>query len=336
MIIDIHGHVSAPQGLYAWKANQLAARGAHGRSPLKFTDEQLENALRGAPGVFGRAHLDQLDKHGTDLQLISPRPFQLMPSEKPSKIVHWWHEECHNVIAENVRLHPDRFKGVAALPLAAGDPVESALPELERCVKKLGFVGCIFNTDPYENSGIEPPALSERYWYPFYEKLCELDIPAMIHSNSSHSMRTNYSTNFILEETIAVVTLCNSDVFKDFPNLKIIVPHGGGAVPYQLGRYQAATWARPKGERFLDRMRKLWYDCVLYNPESVEFLIKIVGADHIMFGTECPGTGSHLNPETGRSCDDVRPSIENIEWLSAGDKKKILEDNAKQVFKLKV
>jgi OH-DDVA meta-cleavage compound hydrolase len=335
MIIDIHGHVSAPQGLYAMKANLLASRGAHGRMTPKFTDEQLEAALHNK-SVFGRSHLDQLDKHGTDLQLISPRPFQLMPSEKPAKIVQWWHEACHDVIAEDVRLHPERFKGVAALPLVAGQPMESALGELERCVKEMGFVGCIFNPDPYENSGIEPPPLDDRFWYPFYEKLCELDIPAMIHSNSSKSSRINYSTNFIIEETIAVVALCNSDVFKDFPDLKIIVPHGGGAVPYQLGRYQAGTWARPAGERFLDRMRKLYYDCVLYNPESVEFLIKIVGADRVMFGTECPGTGSHYNPETDRSCDDVRPSVENIEWLSAADKKLVLEDTAKKVFNLNV
>ncbi|MFZ1990318.1 MAG: amidohydrolase family protein [Alphaproteobacteria bacterium] len=334
MIIDIHGHVSAPQGLYAWKANQLAARGAHGRTPLKFTDEQLEAALH-TTGVFGRGHLDQMDKHGTDLQLISPRPFQLMHSERPAKIVQWWHEEFHNVIAENVRLHPDRFVGIAALPVVAGDPIENALGELERCVK-MGFKGCIFNSDPFENDGRQPPPLDDRYWYPFYEKLCELDIPAMLHSAGSKSERENYSTHFITEETIAVVTYCNSKVFEDFPNLKIIIPHGGGAVPYQLGRYQAGTWARPKGERFLDKMRKLWYDCVLYNPESVEFFIKMLGADRIMFGTECPGTGSHLNPETNRACDDVKPSVEKIEWLSAADKKKIFEDNAKQVFKLKV
>jgi OH-DDVA meta-cleavage compound hydrolase len=333
MIIDIHGHVSAPQGLYAFKANLLASRGAHGRGGLKFSDEQLEAALH-TTGVFGRGHLDQMDKHGTDMQLISPRPFQLMHSERPARIVQWWHEEFHNVIAEDVRLHPDRFVGIAALPIVAGESVQSALPELERCVK-MGFKGCIFNPDPYENSA-EPPPLDDRYWYPFYEKLCELDIPAMIHSAGSKSERVNYSTNFIQQETIAVVTYCNSKVFDDFPNLKIIIPHGGGAVPYQIGRYQAATWARPKGERFLDKMRKLYYDCVLYSPDAVEYLIKIIGADRIMFGTECPGTGSHLNPETGRSCDDVRPSIENIEWLSAADKKMIFEDTARTVFKLKV
>src|SRR5215469_6594502 len=90
MIIDIHGHVSAPAQLYAYKATLLASRGSHGRGALKFSDEQLKAVLNGTGGSEGLgAHLPLLDKHGTDFQLISPRPFQMMHSEKPAKIVHW-------------------------------------------------------------------------------------------------------------------------------------------------------------------------------------------------------------------------------------------------------
>jgi len=333
MIIDIHGHVSAPQGLYAYKSGLLAARGSHGKGGGRFSDEQAEAALH-ARSVFGDSHFEQLKRHGTDLQLLSPRPFQLMHSERPAKIVQWFHEAFHEVIAQQVRLHPTLFRGVAGLPQVAGLPVEVALPELERCVKDLGFVGCLLNPDPYENSGTEPPALSDRYWYPLYETLCELDVPAMIHTASSKSERTPYSLHFINEETIAVINLCNSDVFKDFPNLKIIVPHGGGAVPYQFGRFHAASAGRPAGERFLDRLRNLYFDCTLYTPEAVELLIKVVGADRVMFGSECPGTGSHVDPETGHAFDHVAPYVEAIDWLSAADKKAIFEDTARQVFRL--
>ncbi len=121
MIIDIHGHVSAPTELYAYKAGLLAARGSHGRGGLRFTDAQMDEALHHV-GVFGDGHLDLLDKYGTDVQFLSPRPFQLMHSERPAKIVHWLHEEFHNVIAHQVRMEPKRFVGIAALP------------ELERCV----------------------------------------------------------------------------------------------------------------------------------------------------------------------------------------------------------
>jgi len=218
----------------------------------------------------------------------------------------------------------------------AGLAIEVALPELERCIKQLGFVGCLVNPDPFENSGIEPPAMSDRYWYPLYEKLCELDVPAMIHTASSKSERTPYSLHFINEETIAVVGLCNSDVFKDFPTLKIICPHGGGAVPYQFGRFHASSAARPVGERFLDRLRNLYFDCTLYTPEAVELLIKVVGADRVMFGTECPGTGSFPDPETGHSFDHVKPYIEGIDWLSAADREAIFEGTARQVFGLEL
>ena len=333
MIIDIHGHVSAPQGLYAYKANLLASRGSHGRGAPRFTDEQIEQALN-AKSVFGDGHMDQLNRHGTDVQLISPRPFQMMHSERPSRIVHWLHEEFHNVIHHQTKLHPDRIVGVGSLAQVAGEPIETAFPELERCIKQLGFKGCLLNPDPYENSGMEPPGLDNRYWYPLYEKLCELDVPAMIHSASSKSERETYSTHFITEETIAVFNLVNSDVFKDFPSLKIIVPHGGGAVPYQIGRYQAATAHLPKGAQFIDRLRNLYFDSCLYTPEAVELLIKVVGADRVLFGTECPGTGSYNNPALGHAFDHVKPYIEGIEWLSAADKKAILEDNARRVFNL--
>ena len=240
MIIDCHGHVSAPAQLWAYKAGLLASRGSHGRGGVKVSDDEMRAALN-ASEIGPTGHLDALHDHGTDVQLISPRPFQLMHSEKPAKLVHWFAEECHNIIHRQTQMYPNKFFGVASLPQVAGDPIERALPELERCVKQLGFVGCLLNPDPYENSGIEPPALGDRYWYPLYEKLCELDIPAHIHTASSRSERASYSVHLINEGTIAILGLLNSDVFKDFPNLKIIVSHGGGAIPYQLGRFDAPS-----------------------------------------------------------------------------------------------
>ena len=124
--------------------------------------------------------------------------------------------------------------------------------------------------------------------------------------------------------------------FNDFPKLKIILSHGGGAIPYQLGRFEAPSLRRGTGGRFSDGMRKLYYDTVLYTEDALRLLIKTVGVDRCLFGTECPGVGSSVDPATGRSMDNVKPMIENIEWLSAADRKKIFEDNAKAVFNLKV
>jgi predicted TIM-barrel fold metal-dependent hydrolase len=335
VIIDCHGHVSAPSQLWAFKATQLASRGSHGRGAVKASDDDIIAALA-ASEIGPRNHLDALKHHGTDVQLISPRPFQLMHSEKPARIVQWFAEECHNVIHRQTQMYPDKFFGVASLAQVAGEPIERALPELERCVKQLGFVGTLLNPDPYENSGVEPPAMGDRYWYPLYEKLCELDIPAHIHTASSRSERASYSVHLINEGTLAILGLLNSDVFKDFPKLKIICSHGGGAIPYQLGRFDAPSLRGKGSVRFRDRLKLLYFDTVLYTSDALELLIKTVGPDRCLFGSECPGVGSTIDPDTGETMDHIRPHIEKFGWLSAGDKEKIFAGNARKVFNLKI
>lgn len=333
MIIDCHGHVSPPHQLWAYKASILSHRGEHGRRMEDISDAEIvEFANRREMAPCG--HVDMLDRVGTDMQLLSPRPFQMMHSAKPGRLVHWFTEETNNIIARTVGLIPDRFIGVCGLPQVAGDPIEAALPELERCVTQHGFKGCLLNPDPYENSGVEAPGLGDRYWYPLYEKLCELGVPAHIHATGSHSDRTPYTLHFINEESIAVFNLVNSTVFEDFPDLKVIVSHGGGAIPYQIGRFQSGG-AR-KGIDFLDRMRNLYFDTVLYSEEALRLLIKTVGADRCLFGAECPGVGSTIDPETGRTRDDVKPMIDSFEWLSADDKSAIFEGNARRVFNLEL
>jgi OH-DDVA meta-cleavage compound hydrolase len=333
VIIDCHGHVSAPAQLWAYKATLLASRGSHGRGSVKVSDDEIRAALNAAE-IGPKGHLDALHHHGTDIQLISPRPFQLMHSERPAKLVHWFAEECHNIIYRQTQLYPGKFYGVASLPQTAGDPIERAIPELERCIKELRFVGCLLNPDPYENGGIEPPSLGDRYWYPLYDKLCELDIPAHIHTTSSRSERASYSVHLINEGTIAVLGLLNSDVFTDFPKLKIVVSHGGGAIPYQLGRFDAPSLRGKAAVRFRDRLKMLYFDTVLYTAPALELLIKTVGPDRCLFGSECPGVGSAIDPDTGRTMDDIRPHIESFAWLSQGDREKIFAGNARAVFKL--
>lgn len=333
MIIDCHGHVSAPAELWVYKSLLLSHRGEHGRRMNEIPDGDLIAAMHKREiGPCG--HLELLDKVGTQLQLLSPRPFQMMHSVKPGKLVHWFTEATNDLIARQVGLMPQRFLGIAGLPQVAGEPIEGALPELERAVKKLGFKGCLLNPDPYENSGTQPPALGDRYWYPLYEKLCELDVPAHVHAAGSQSERAPYTLNFLLEETMAVYGLLVSDVFKDFPTLKIVISHGGGAVPYHVGRFRAAAIRR--GGNFIDEMRNLYYDTVLYSEEALRLLIKTVGADRCLFGAECPGVGSAIDPDTGRTLDDIAPFIRGFDWLSERDKQLIFCGNAQRLFKLDV
>ncbi|MFO7276203.1 MAG: amidohydrolase family protein [Pseudomonadota bacterium] len=332
MIIDCHGHISAPIELWAYKAGLLAHRGAHGRGGVRVTDEQLIEAAKKKEN-WPDGHLQLLEKHGTDLQLISPRPYQMMSSLKPARLVHWFCEEVNTLIHRQCQLLPDTFIPIAGLPQAAGEPIEAVFPEMDRCVS-LGFKGFLLNPDPYENGPEEAPGLGDRYWYPLYEKLCDLDMPVHIHATGSQSERTPYSLHFINEESIAVYNLCNSTVLDDFPTLKIVISHGGGAIPYQLGRFESSSLRR--GKRFSERLRRLYFDTVLYTEGALRLLIETVGADRCLFGSECPGVGSAINPETGETMDHIAPIIAGFDWLSEAEKKMIFEDNARKVFNLDV
>lgn len=330
MIIDCHGHVSAPAELWAYKANIISHRGSHGRGKVVISDEELLAAMN-QKEMAPVGHLDMLERAGTDVQLISPRPFQMMHSQKPSRLVHWFCEEVNTIIHRQVQLMPNKFFGVAGLPQTAGDPISVVFPELER-THQLGFKGILLNPDPYENSGVEAPGLGDRYWYPLYEKLCELDMPAHIHATGSMSERTPYTMHFINEESIAVYSLANSSVMTDFPDLKIVVSHGGGAIPYQIGRFQSAGMRQ--GKNFLAAIQKLYFDTVLYTESALRLLIETVGPDRCLFGSECPGVGSSIDPKTGRTFDNTRAIIEGFDWLSADEKKAIFEGNATRVFNL--
>jgi OH-DDVA meta-cleavage compound hydrolase len=334
MVIDSHGHVTAPDSLYVYKAGLLAHRGGHGRGSTGATDDDIRAALH-KPVFGGSSHLEQLKEAGTDMQLLSPRPYQMMHSEDP-KLVRWFIEETNDIIAKQVGMYPDTFRGVCGLPQSPGVSIKECLPYLEKCVKEKGFVGCLLNPDPGECSERETPPLGDRFWYPLYEKLVELDIPGHLHSAGCRSPRLTYSTHFINEETIGVVSLLTSQVFDDFPTLKILISHGGGAVPYQWARWEAGS-LRGRGPRFSERLRCLYYDTVLYSGLSLELLIKTVGADRCLFGTERPGVGTVKDPRTGQWLDQqTKICIDGFDWLSAADKKLIYEDNAKKLFKLDV
>jgi len=168
--------------------------------------------------------------------------------------------------------------------------------------------------------------------------MVELDVPGLIHSAACRHFRESYSAHFISEESIAVLNLCKAEsrVFQDFPNLRLIIAHGGGSVPYQIGRWRAHRFreqeSRPGLESFDESLRRLYYDTVLYNQESLDFLFRIVGTDRCLFGTENPGSGSSKDPATGKWMDDLKPVIEGISWLSDEDRGRIFEANPRSVF----
>jgi len=331
-ILDMHAHTNAPPELYAYKSGLLSSRGYHGKGSPGVSDERLEEATQRG--------LKIMDSVGTDMQFLSPRPFQLMHSEKPASIVQWWNEANNDIIGRVVKSHPDRYAGVCGLPHISGEKDSShVVPELERCVNELGFIGAMINPDPGEG-GEATPSLDNEYWYPLYEAMIKLNVPALIHSAACQDPRESYSAHFITTESQVVLNLVKreSKVFQDFPALRIIVAHGGGSVPYQIGRWRAARFNQMKGDPnlvdFDTALKQLYYDAVLYNKESLELLFKLVGTDRTMFGTENPGSGTATDPVDGHQLDDLAPVINSIEWLTDQDKKNIFEDVQKEVFPL--
>lgn len=331
MIIDAHAHFNAPAELYAYQAALMSSRGAHGRGDAGVSDSQLRE--------YGERTLSVMDSVGTTMQLISPRPFSTGHSMSPSKTVAWWTDAVNDAIARQVNMFPDRLRGVAGLPQTLETGPEAWADSLEHSITQLGFVGCLLNPDPSEGTS-RVPTLGDPYWYPLYERLVALDVPALVHSAGCDNGRESYSEHFISEESIAILSLLNSHTFERFPTLKIIISHGGGSVPYQIGRWRAARLHAKlrqgyvNQEPFDDGLRRLWFDTVLHNPDSLELLLKTVGPERCVFGTEKPGSGSVPDPVTGRDLDDLKPVIESFQFLTADQREEVFEKNARELFRL--
>jgi 4-oxalmesaconate hydratase len=272
-----------------------------------------------------------MDKVGTDIQFLSPRPYMQMHSVKPAKVTQLWTAHMNDLIHRTVQMFPKRFRAVAGLPQFRDTSPENCLAELEFRVNEQGFIGCLLNPDPTEADGPPPPGLGDEFWYPLYEKLCELDIPALVHSAGSCSPRESYTLKFINEESIAIISVLGSKVFERFPKLKLIVPHGGGAIPYHMGRFRA--WSVRRGGEFFDQqLKRLHFDTCTYDQDALELLFKKVGTKNVLFATENPGTGSAPDPLTGRNYDDLKPVIEAIPFLSDDDKRDIFECNCTRLY----
>lgn len=321
MIIDSHAHVVLPQESYRYMAELVSSR----TNPAAGVTLP-ESSVRAA----AESLLKTMDSVGTDVQFLSPRPYMQMHGLRPARLTELWTRHCNDLIYRQVQMFPDRFRGVAGLPQHGRTSPENTLAELERCVKELGFIGCLLNPDPTEGDGEPPPGLGDRFWDPLYAKMVELDTPALIHSASSCQARESYTLKFINEESISIISLLDSDVFDRFPTLKLIVPHGGGAIPYHMGRFRAWT-VRKGGMYFDDKLKQLHFDTCTYDKDALELLFKVVGPARVLFATEKPGTGSAKDPKTGRDFDDLKPVIEEL--LSVKDQKAVFEDNILNLYK---
>jgi 4-oxalmesaconate hydratase len=329
MIIDCHGHyTTAPKALQDYRDAQIAALKDPAQPPydgkINISDDQIRESLEGAQLKLQR-------ERGTDVTIFSPRASAMAHHIGTATTSADWSRHCNDLIHRVCTLYPSNFVGVCQLPQSPGVPPENVIEELARCVNELGFVGCNLNPDPSGGHWTAPP-LIDKYWYPVYEKMVELDVPAMVHvSSSCNPVFHATGAHYINADTTAFMQCIQGDLFKDFPTLRFIIPHGGGAVPFHWGRYRglAQDMKRPTLEEHL--LKNVFFDTCVYHLPGIELLLKVVPVDNILFGSEMVGAVRGIDPRTGQYYDDTKKYLDALP-LSEADRYKLFEGNARRVY----
>ena len=328
LIIDCHGHyTTAPAPMQQFRDAQLAAfQDASLPTPElgAISDDQIRESIE-------KNQLRLIRERGADMTIFSPRASAMAHHLGDEAISQSWTRACNNMIKRVVDLFPEIFVGVCQLPQSPGVPIANSIAELERCVNELGFIGCNLNPDPSGGYWTSKP-LTDKSWYPFFEKMVELDVPAMIHVSSSCNENFHATgAHYINADTTAFMQFIQGDLFSDFPNLRFIIPHGGGAVPYHWGRYRglADMLKRPLLAEHV--MKNVFFDTCVYHQPGIDLLFRVIDIDNILFGSEMVGAVRGIDPETGQFFDDTKRYIDALN-LSVEDQQKVFEGNARKVY----
>lgn len=328
MIIDCHGHfTTAPGALQAFRDAQLARLTDPGLpEPVlpHITDAAIRESIE-------RTQLKLLRERGGDLMIFSPRAASMEHHVPDPATAVVWARASNDLIRRVVELYPDHFAGACQLPQTPGGPLDDSIKELRRCVEELGFVGCNLNPDPSGGHWTSRP-LTDEYWFPLYEEMVALDVPAMIHVSAScnpnfHALGAHY----LNADTTAFMQLLQGDLFREFPTLRFVIPHGGGAVPYHWGRYRglADRLGRPPLTDHL--MRNVFFDTCVYHQAGIDLLHRVIDIDNVLFASEMHGAVRGVDPETGHHWDDTLRYIDNL-GLPEDARAKVLALNARRVY----
>jgi 4-oxalmesaconate hydratase len=327
LVIDCHGHyTTAPAAHGAWRDAQVAAFKAGQPAPAypAISDADIRDTIEAN-------QLRLIRERGADFTLFSPRASTMQPHVGDEAVSLDWARRCNDLIARAVELYPDTFAGVCMLPQSPEADMQGSIAELERCVTELGFVGCNLNPDP-GGGGFSHPALTERYWHPFYEAMTALDVPAMIHvSGSCNPALHATGAYYIAADTVAFMQLIEGDLFADFSTLRFIIPHGGGAAPYHWGRYRGLADMLKKPSLASHVMNNVFFDTCVYHQPGVDLLARVIDTKNILFGSEMVGAVRGLDPETGQYFDDTKRYVDALD-ISDEQRHAIFEGNARRVF----
>jgi 4-oxalmesaconate hydratase len=328
VIIDCHGHyTTAPAQLKAFRRAQLARLADPGLpEPVlaPISDEEIRASIE-------ENQLRMLRERGGDLMIFSPQASAMEHHVPDPATAVAWARACNDLIFRVTQLYPQHFAGACQLPQTPNGSLDDSVAEVRRCVEELGFVGCNLSPDPSGGHWTSPPVTDE-YWFPIYEALVELDVPAMIHVSAScnpnfHALGAHY----INADTSVFMQLIEGDLFARFPTLRFVIPHGGGAVPYHWGRYRglADRLGRPPLDGHV--MRNVFFDTCVYHQAGIDLLGRVIDVDNILFASEMLGAVRGLDPESGHHWDDTKRYVDALD-ASDEDKRKIFELNALRVY----
>jgi 4-oxalmesaconate hydratase len=322
MIIDCHGHfTTAPAAHQEFRAAQRAGRSP---APAAISDDDLREAIE--PN-----HLRVLRERGLDLMLFSPRASAMEQHVPDPAIARDWARACNDLVHRVTVLYPANFAAVCQLPQTPGGTIDDSVAELRRCVEELGFVGCNLNPDPSGGDFSSPP-ITDPYWFPLFETMVALDVPAMIHvSTSCNPSVHTLGAYYLHADTTVIMQLIEGDLFARFPTLRFVIPHGGGAVPYHWGRFRglAERLGRPPiGPHLLGNV---FFDTCVYHQPGIDLLLRVIGPDNVVFASEMIGAVRGADPDTGIDWDDTKHYV-NAAVLSDVDREKVFAGNALRVY----
>src|SRR6266542_856494 len=335
IVADDDGVVAVPRGHYtatpkehqAFRDAQLvrlADSNLHEPPPTEISDEQIHDSIE-------RNQLRLLRERGGDLMLFSPKASGMEHHVADLATARSWARACNDLVHRVVGLFPEHFAGVCQLPQTPEGPLDDSIAELERCVEELGFVACNLNPDPSGGWWTSRP-MTDPSWYPLYQKMVELDVPAMIHvSTSRNPSFDTLGAHYLNADTTVFMQLVQGDLFSEFPTLRLVIPHGGGAAPYPWRRYHGLAERMNRPPLAEHVMRNVFFDTCVYHQPGIDLLHRVIGADNLLFASEMLGAVRGTNPQTGRGWDDTKPYVERLD-LPEADRRKVFELNARHVY----
>ena len=327
MIIDIHGHyTTTPPAHQQFRDAQIAALADPSLAvpdPARIPDDAIRESIEGN-------QLRILRERGGDLMLFSPKASGMEHHVPDPATAVAWARASNDLVGRVTDLFPEHFASVCQLPQTPGGALDDAVAELRRCVDTMAFVGCNLNPDPSGGFWTSPP-LTDAYWFPLYEAMVELDVPAMVHVSSSCNANFHaLGAHYLNADTSAFMQLLEGDLFARFPTLRLVIPHGGGAVPYHWGRYRGLAmrngWQEPSA-----LLANVFFDTCVYHQPGIDLLLDVVPTENVLFASEMLGAVRGADPDTGIAWDDTKQYVDAVD-LTAEQRAKVFEGNARRVY----